>query len=134
MSRKKWIRVSAAAKLMGMTPRGALKRLQRINKHIADGRLMRRDSPTSPWEVSVQVLEELDSVHLRDHTLEKLNSKVERLEVQVLALRNSHQSHRRKTARRLEELNQMELGFPPRRQEHAGTDANLKAQTGRGSC
>lgn len=97
-----WIRVSEAAEGMDMTPQGTLRRLKRLNE-LAEGRLLRRDSEGSPWFVSVDVLLELSRAkNEQDEAIDKLTGRVSDIEVKLIALRNSHGAHRRKTNKRLD--------------------------------
>lgn len=105
---REWLRVSEVASLMGMSRRGALKRLQVKNRQY-NGRLLRRERNGSPWEVSMSVLQEERLLTVAKpqedqhrEVISEMRERLESMDVRLVGTRNSLNAWRRKFDRRLE--------------------------------
>lgn len=98
---KDWLTIPQAARHMGMSRQGALKRLKRLDKQI-DNRLLWRAGEGDPWLVSVVVLAELNKIHERDWQVEGLKSQLGDFDTKLTALRNSYGKFRRVATKRLD--------------------------------
>lgn len=103
-----WISVPKAARLMGLTRQGALKRLQILDRE-ADGQLLRRISTTGQggrFEVSMEMLQEImvrkrekpDEEERLDREILQTSVKLRELETQVEALRKVYAKLKKQVA------------------------------------
>jgi hypothetical protein len=104
---REWIRVSEYAEHAGLTARGALKRLHVKNSQF-NGRLLRRSSPSGPWEVSVLVLSEGSAQRARAETREDelaaLRERLDSLDLRLIGVRDSLRAWRAKLSKRLDAI------------------------------
>lgn len=84
-----WIRMSAAAKYMEMTRRGASRYLQRLQEVNPSVQLLRQYAPGSPIEVNAHAMKALvdGRIDLADAAQKELTGRVEDLELKVEGVR-----------------------------------------------
>lgn len=115
-----WIGMSAAAEYMGMTRRGATRRLQRLQERYPQVKLLRQHAPKSPIEANANTLKAIidGSVEIAVETHESLVARVKELEEKLEALRNLHRKTRADVAGIRRDVAQLSLTFP----QHAGCE------------
>lgn len=98
-----WVRISEAARMMGMSRLGATKRLRRLEESTGQ-RILRQPGHRAPIEVNVEALRRVTegTIETMDRDLENMRSQLAFMGTRLDAMRSVSKKHRAEVMKLLE--------------------------------